>query len=451
MCFRSEKSAQEEFPFLYILQNCSCVQDSEERGDKTNVFTGTTEIGWKSVHGIDPIYGVNLKEKVFQYEKGDYILQYSACPTTRLHREHEHGVYYAETMSKTRVGYFGSDFFICVSKRESEEKAVFVTTFCKCKFCKVPWQNNELFGEQSGRKIEFDALSLRPVKVTLKMQYQDKTRIMVQTFRPGVTNQFDMDNGMDDRNFLSVAYYCSVPLESLHIVPFQGYDKPDLVNSLEPFSIEIIEVTKTVKPIPNMESQQQRTFNTLFDRKDYANVTVVSKDGVPFYCNKSILSVRSLVFERMLANGNFMEGQQGRVQLEENMLAVEAFLKFIYFQDTELETLSLYGLVGTLKLAHLFNFMKLVFAVCWSILEKIKNSEWRDMENLWKLYAFVRHLDTIQVIVRLRIQTTKEIRRLILTKKEQGTPQDKEDLATCINWAFANYGELAKDFTLDIV
>ncbi|CAL8086137.1 unnamed protein product [Orchesella dallaii] len=276
-----------------------------------------------------------------------------------------------------------------------------------------------------------------------------------------------MENDKDDRNFFNVVYYCSVHLDSLPCVPFKDFDKRvgfvrevptvppcDPPGCVDKNSIDIwISTTSkacTPKTVEAQEFELQSTFKALFDEKEFTDVVLVSKDGKLFPCNTEILSVRIPVFEKIIADRHFPKGQERRIQLEENASAVETLIKFIYFQETGIEKLSVSGLVGTLKLAYLYDLKEFVVVTSKILLEKMKALEWEDVEGLWELYRFATKEDTIQVIAGLKRPAIIELRRLILAKKNKRARQDKDDATSCMNWAFGNNAELAKELAVDL-
>ncbi|CAL8086139.1 unnamed protein product [Orchesella dallaii] len=458
-----------QLPPLVLKYNFrSWIQKTSTEGDDSCVSEVITS-GWNSIFAIDPVCGVNLEDKIFDYKVGDYMLLYRFSPIIQQRREQEHSAYYTNTTSKKRVCFVGPSLAVFMNLQGKEKKAVFVASFCKCRVCKKPWRMNRTHRAASKKTFKFELESLKPVDMNLRLIFDDQEHVAKLTFHPGVVDKFDITKDNEDNNssFLAVAYCCSIPLDSLPIFPFKDF--VNLVNSNNPhqrspmgrgsgweqenISIEITEIVPAFQPnaLQQRQSQQQKAFKELYYNKAHADFVVVSKDGKKFHCNKAILCVRCPEFDRILTNGNFREGQDKEIKLEEDALATEALLKFIYFQVTGIEGLSFIGMVGTLKLAHLFGFIELVAVSVNSLLIKLKELEWEDLEALWELYNFVSKLDTIQIIFRLKVAIIMALRRLIQTKKNKRVRQDEEDVTASVNRAFGNYADLAKDLTLDLL
>ncbi|CAL8144579.1 unnamed protein product [Orchesella dallaii] len=443
-----------------------CIQNTGGSSEDGNI--PDTEIRWKSIFPIDSLRGVNSEEKLFEYKVGDYMLQYRQDPSYLRRWERVHSSYYDKPSSKTRACFLGSTLFVYINMRENKKEAVFVSSFCHCQVCNEawPWKGNPFQG-QGTHWVEFDAFSLKPVVMTLGLEGGEEECTKKLKFLPGVTNQFDMMKEKDDRNFFTVAYYCSVPLDALPSVPFKEFNNRGGLARKVPsvptgdlqvkssICIKILKTSKihTPKTVESQESELQSTFKALFDEKELTDVVLVSKDGKLFACNAEILSVRSPVFEKIFADKHFLKGQERRIQLEEGASAVETLIKFIYFQETGIEKLSVSGLVGTLKLAYLHGFKEFVAVTFKILLEKMKALEWEDVEGLWELYRFATKEDSVQIIARLKRPAIIELRRLILAKKNKRARQDKEDATNataCMNWAFGNNEALAKELAVDL-
>ncbi|CAL8086126.1 unnamed protein product [Orchesella dallaii] len=437
-----------------------------DSGSYSRRFSEVISSDWKSIFAIDPICGVNLEEKRFEFKVGDFMLHYTFHSKTQEGRKQDHAVYYSYATLRKRVCFVGASLDVFVNMQGKEKKAVFVVSFCKCASCMQPWCLNVVLGEPNPRMFEFDITSLKPVDMCLRFKYNKDKHDVKLTFQPGVVDRFDMMKDDDNSNYFAVAYYCSVPLDSLPIFPFQDFVKRVTSHRFsrvtgrtdmdkKNISIEI----SGIAPIPavmlnviqqNKFEQQSSAFSALYENKEYTDLVVFSKDGKAFHCNKIVLRVRSTVFERMLAGRNFKEGQDGTIKLEEGALATETLIKFIYFQDTGIERLSFIGMVGTLKLAHLYGFMELMAISAKALLVKIKELEWEDVETLWDLYSFVNKVDMIQIIARLKIASIMALRRLILAKKNKRVRRDDQDVTESVNRAFGNYADLGKDLTLDL-
>ncbi|CAL8086135.1 unnamed protein product [Orchesella dallaii] len=162
----------------------SCIQNTG--GDSGGGNIPDTEIKWKSISPIDPLCGVNLEEKVVEYKVGDYMLQYRQDqPSVVQTREEAHSAYYATTLSKSRVCYIGSTLLVFISTGEKKRKAVFVLQFCQCHVCNEawPWEYaSYLDGDAKGfTQVEFDALSLKPVDMTIILKGEQELRYVKLT------------------------------------------------------------------------------------------------------------------------------------------------------------------------------------------------------------------------------------------------------------------------------
>ncbi|CAL8105140.1 unnamed protein product [Orchesella dallaii] len=359
------------------------------------------------------------------------------------------------------------DIFINI--KGGENKAVFVLSHCKCFACKKPWALNRAITGANYGTFEFETLSLKPVDMRLRFSHEEEVHDVELKFNPGVLDKFNMnelESMNDNRSFLAVAYYCSVLLDSLPIIPFKLFvsgGQSDSVSyctmldelDLESFntSIEITQVATVCNIDPENQRQFQRqssAFKNLYEDKVHTDFVVVSKDKKPFRCHRMILCVRSPVLKAMLANGNFKEGQEGTVTLNEDALATEAFIKLMYFQNTGIEDLSFIHCVGTLKLAHLYFIMDLVGICANALLAKVEKLEWEDIKDLWELYSFITKLDTLQIIIVLKRSSIIALRRLILARKNKRVRPNDETADDSFKQAFNIFPDLSKDLTLDL-
>lgn len=113
----------------------------------------------------------------------------------------------------------------------------------------------------------------------------------------------------------------------------------------------------------------------------------------------------------MLAERKFIEGKEGQVKLPEDASATEALLRYIYFQETNVESLDFNSCIGTLKLAHMYQLMELVGSLSKILLSKLKSSGCEDVEDIIDLYEWVRHVNTLQIVVRLKMTVIMTLRR----------------------------------------
>ncbi|CAL8105143.1 unnamed protein product [Orchesella dallaii] len=431
--------------------------------------SGVITPDFKSILGIDPTCGVNLEEKLFECKVGDFKLLYSLPTQIQEKREEDHRAYYINTNIKKRVCVLGSKLDMFINIKGGVKKAVFVLSHCKCFACKKPWVvNTEIPNSRTGT-FEFETLSLKPVDMRLRFSHNQEVHDVELKFNPGVVDNFNMheiESMNDDRSFLAVAYYCSVPLDSLPIIPFKLFVSGGQSDSVSNYSIldeldleslnTSIEVTQ-VATVCNIDPENQRrfqqqssAFKDLYEDKTNMDFVVVSMDMKSFHCHKMILCTRSPSFAAVLANGNVREGREGTIAVVENALATETFIKLIYFQNTGIDDLSFIGWVGALKLSYQHGVMDAVGTCANACLAKTGKLEWEDIKGLWDLYNFIKKRDTLQVIAVLKRSSIMALRRLILARKNKRVRPNEETADDSFNQAFRKYPCLENDLIVDL-
>jgi len=128
-------------------------------------------------------------------------------------------------------------------------------------------------------------------------------------------------------------------------------------------------------------------------------------------------SAHSEELERILAQKqNEAEESKNRLELEEGGPTVSAFINWLYTKNNGKYEFSFRVAFGLLKLGHLYNVPDLIGVAAQILIRKIEVSQYYELNRvtpteLWKLYNFVRLVDKIEIMVKLKKTILISIRR----------------------------------------
>ncbi|CAL8123881.1 unnamed protein product [Orchesella dallaii] len=236
-----------------------------------------------------------------------------------------------------------------------------------------------------------------------------------------------------------------VPNRPAPVVPVRA--PPTFTSPGHQRTIRIISIT----PKPTTAPCDFNYFRKIYDMKEETDVDVMSSDGKVFKCHRIVLMTRCEAFSRLLPHKTAAEGKiRQTLKLDEDANVVEAFLLFIYKNDTSRISADLRAAVGCIRLANQYNIQDLSASACDLLIKRVENGEWIDQAELYELYNYVHLVETVEIVVELKWTIINNVRKTLLETKNKRVKVAEEKENDVLKTTFG-LEEDVRDFMLDLM
>ncbi|CAL8137249.1 unnamed protein product [Orchesella dallaii] len=338
---------------------------TEVSTDTSRTYTfvpGTHDDHFIFIYPIIPHCGFSFMKKVFKFDSDT-----STCFSFAHGKELTNGL-------KNSDCFRGSDLLVIAPKIKIPTNWLQFVLYLKP--CKA-------FISCQEEVARINTMNLKPVSLSLICQLSagGGTRTVTLKFKPGVTDQFDVEDMDPETNEQHIVYYSSIDSLDVHWCP--GLD--DFLEFKAGGKLPTITIQVQLN-----KSISDTGISTVYRLPHYKRLlttfTLISITGEKHVCHKSVLNDRSAFFARKFkADDKLME-----MEIKECSRAIELVLYHIYYPQAPLAPPPSFDeAFGVLKLAQLFELPDLTAL---SVKCLIKEMDTATVSAIWNLYSTIRAL-----------------------------------------------------------